>query len=166
MLEDMKSLLALRFGDRWLNSSNNQNGFAADLTIPEKERMRISRKYGLLGRGMFISTETEIVAQYEVIKPVTTLFDLDAVFYAWWGSRASENIAYIQREIGDDEVIYHFITGTPTHGHSGRIILSGREVRNVIHKRWERRLKKLSELDTAAAAAALVLPAVDTSANG
>lgn len=161
MLDDMKSLLAQRYGDRWLNSSNNQNGFAADLTIPEKERMRISRKFGLLGRGMFISAETEIVAQYEVIKPVSTLFDLDAVFYAWWGSRASENIAYIQREIGDDEMIYHFITGTPTHGHSGRIILSGREVRNVIHKRWERRLKKLSEMDTAA----VPLPAVDTSAN-
>ena len=153
MLEDMKSMLAQRYGDRWLNSMNNQNGFAEDLTIPEKESVRISRKYGLLGRGMFVSTETEIVARYEVIKPVTNLFDLDAVFYAWWGSRASENIAYIQREIGDDEVIYHFITGTPTHGHSGRIILIGRQVRDVIQKRWERRLKKLSEMDSALARA-------------
>lgn len=151
MLDDMKSMLAQRYGDRWLNSMNNQNGFAEDLTIPEKESVRISRKYGLLGRGMFVSTETEIVARYEVIKPVANLFDLDAVFYAWWGSRASENIAYIQREIGDDEVIYHFITGTPTHGHSGRIILIGRQVRDVIQKRWERRLKKLSEMDDARA---------------
>ena len=160
MLDEMKSLLAQRYGDQWLNSVKNQNGFAADLTIPEKDSMRISRKFGLVGRGMFVSTETEIVARYEVIKPVTTLFDLDGVFYAWWGSRASENIAYVQREIGDDEVIYHFITGTPTHGHSGRIILIGREVRDVIHKRWERRLKKLSEMDNA-----LALQAADTSAN-
>ena len=151
MLDDMKSMLAQRYGELWLNSMNNQNAFAEDLTIPEKESVRISRKYGLLGRGMFVSTETEIVASYEVIKPVTTLFDLDAVFYAWWGSRASENIAYIQREIGDDEVIYHFITGTPTHGHSGRIVLIGRQVRDVIQKRWERRLKKLSEMDSALA---------------
>ena len=71
MLDDMKSLLALRYGDRWLNSINNQNGFAEDLTIPEKDSMRISRKYGLVGRGMFVSTETEIVARYEVIKPVS-----------------------------------------------------------------------------------------------
>jgi hypothetical protein len=156
MLDDMKSLLASRYGDRWLNSINNQNGFAEDLTIPEKDSMRISRKYGLVGRGMFVSTETEIVARYEVVKPVANLFDLDAVFYGWWGSRASENIAYIQREIGDDEVIYHFITGTPTHGHSGRIILIGREVRDVIHKRWERRIKKLSEMDRA-----MSIPAAD-----
>jgi len=160
MLDDMKSLLASRYGDRWLNSINNQNGFAEDLTIPEKDITRVSRKYGLVGRGMFVSTETEIVARYEVVKPVANLFDLDAVFYAWWGSRASENIAYIQREIGDDEVIYHFITGTPTHGHSGRIILIGRQVRDVIHKRWERRLKKLSEMDRA-----MALPSADTSTS-
>jgi hypothetical protein len=92
---------------------------------------------------MFISSETEVVARYEVIKSVKTLFDLDAVFYGWWGHRASENISFVQREIADDEVIYHFITGTPTHGHSGRIVLMGREVRGVIQKRWERRLKKL-----------------------
>ena len=160
MLDDMKSLLATRYGDRWLNSINNQNGFAEDLTISEKEITRISRKFGLVGRGMFVSTETEIVASYEVVKPVSNLFDLDAVFYAWWGSRASENIAYIQREIGDDEVIYHFITGSPTHGHSGRIILIGREVRAVIRKRWERRLKKLSEMDRA-----ISLPSADTSTS-
>ena len=156
MLDDIKSLLATRYGDRWLNSANNQNGFAKDLTIPEKESMRISRKFGLVGRGMFVSTDTEIIARYEVVKPVTTLFELDGVFYAWWGSRASENIAYVQREIGDDEVIYHFITGTPTHGHSGRIILVGRQVRDVIYKRWERRIKKLSETDRA-----LALPVAD-----
>jgi hypothetical protein len=160
MLDDMKSLLALRYGDRWLNSMNNQNGFAEDLTIPEKESVRISRKFGLVGRGMFISTETEIVARYEVVKPTANLFDLDAIFYAWWGSRASENITYIQREIADDEVIYHFITGTPTHGHSGRIILLGREVRDVIHKRWERRLKKMSDMDKERA-----LQTADKSAN-
>ena len=145
MLEDVKALLVERYGERWLNSVNNQNGIAEDLSIFEKDIMRISRKFGLVGRGMFLSEETEVVARYEVIKPVNTLFDLDALFYGWWGHRASENISFVQREIGDDEVIYHFITGTPTHGHSGRIILMGREVRNVIHKRWERRLKKLGE---------------------
>jgi len=143
MLEDIKAMLVERYSERWLNSINNQNGIAEDLSIFEKDIMRISRKFGLVGRGMFISNETEVVARYEVIKPVATLFDLDAVFYGWWGHRASENISFVEREIGDDEVIYHFITGTPTHGHSGRIILSGREVRNVIQKRWERRLKKL-----------------------
>ena len=143
MLEDIKALLAARYGERWFNSINNQNGMAEDLSIFEKDITRVSRKYGLVGRGMFISNETEIVARYEVIRPVNTLFDLDAVFYGWWGTRASENISFVEREIADDEVIYHFITGTPTHGHSGRIILMGREVRNVIHKRWERRLKKL-----------------------
>lgn len=144
MLDDIKSMLAATYGDRWLNSINNQNGMAEDLSILEKDITRISRKFGIVGRGMFISTETEVVARYEVVKSVGTLFDLDAIFYGWWGHRASENISFIQREVADDEVIYHFITGTPTHGHSGRIILMGREVRNVIHKRWERRLKKLS----------------------
>ena len=143
MLEDVKALLVERYGERWLNSVNNQNGIAEDLSIFEKDIMRISRKFGLVGRGMCLSEETEVVARYEVIKPVNTLFDLDALFYGWWGHRASENISFVQREIADDEVIYHFITGTPTHGHSGRIILIGREVRSVIHKRWERRLKKL-----------------------
>lgn len=143
MLEDFKALLQARYGDRWLNSVNNQNGMAEDLSIFEKDITRISRKFGLAGRGMYLSTETEVVARYEVIRPVNTLFDLDAIFYNWWGHRASENISYVQREIADDELIYHFVTGTPTHGHSGRIILMGREVRNVIHKRWERRIKKL-----------------------
>ena len=143
MLEDIKAMLIERYGERWLNSVNNQNGIAEDLSIFEKDIMRISRKFGLVGRGMFISSETEVVARYEVIKPVNTLFDLDAVFYGWWGHRASENISFVEREIGDDEIIYHFITGTPTHGHSGRIILMGREVRSVVQKRWERRLKKL-----------------------
>ncbi len=160
MLDDMKSMLAVRYGQRWLNSENNQNGFAVDLTIAEKDAMRISRKFGLVGRGMFVSTDTEIVARYEVVKPVSTLFDLDAVFYGWWGSRASENLTYIQREIGDDEIFYHFITGTPTHGHSGRIILIGRQVRDVIHKRWDRRMKKLTEADRV-----LALLPVDTSAG-
>ncbi len=143
MLEDIKTLLTARYGDRWLNSIGNQNGMAEDLTIFERDITRISRKFGLVGRGMFVSTEQEIVARYEVIKAVNTLFDLDSVFYCWWGHRASENICFIQREIGDDEVLYHFVTGTPTHGHSGRVILTGREVRGVIQKRWERRMKKL-----------------------
>jgi len=145
MLEEIKALLIERYGERWLNSINNQNGIAEDLSIFEKDIMRVSRKFGLVGRGMFISNETEVVARYEVIRSVNTLFDLDSVFYGWWGHRASENISFVQREIADDEVIYHFITGTPTHGHSGRIILMGREVRDVIQKRWERRLKKLGQ---------------------
>jgi hypothetical protein len=144
MLDEIKTMLVARYGDRWLNSINNQNGIAEDLSIFEKDITRISRKFGLAGRGMFISTETEVVARYEVVRPINSLFDLDALFYNWWGHRASENISYVQREIADDEVIYHFITGTPTHGHSGRIVLMGREVRAVIHKRWERRLKKLA----------------------
>ncbi|HZT40885.1 MAG TPA: hypothetical protein VFA07_01785 [Chthonomonadaceae bacterium] len=143
MLEDIKALLIARYGERWLNGVNNQNGLAEDLSILEKDITRVSRKFGLVGRGMFLSTESEVVARYEVIKPVSTLFDVDSVFYGWWGHRASENISFIQREIGDDEVIYHFITGSPTHGHSGRIILMGREVKNVIQKRWERRMKRL-----------------------
>lgn len=162
MLEDVKALLVARYGERWLNSVNNQNGIAEDLSIFEKDITRVSRKFGIVGRGMFLSTETEVVARYEVIKPVNTLFDLDATFYAWWGHRASENISYVQREIGDDEVIYHFVTGTPTHGHSGRIILMGREVRNVIHKRWERRLKKLGPPESAGPEQTLP---VDRSAN-
>jgi hypothetical protein len=144
MLDDIKALLVARYGERWLNSNNNQSGIAEDLSIFEKDITRISRKFGIAGRGMFLSTDTEVVAHYEVIRPVNTLFDLDAIFYNWWGHRASENISYVQREIADDELIYHFITGTPTHGHTGRIVLMGREVRNVIHKRWERRIKKLS----------------------
>ncbi|HEV2472454.1 MAG TPA: hypothetical protein VGS41_07310, partial [Chthonomonadales bacterium] len=111
----------------------------------EKDITRISRKFGLVGRGMFLTTETEVVARYEVVRAVSTLFDLDSLFYGWWGHRASENITYIQREIADDEIIYHFITGTPTHGHSGRIILIGHEVRNVIRKRWEGRIQKLTD---------------------
>ncbi len=162
MLEDIKTLLVERYGERWLNSVNNQNGIAEDLSIFEKDIMRISRKFGLAGRGMFISEETEVVARYEVIKPVSTLFDLDALFYGWWGHRASENISFVEREIGDDEIIYHFITGTPTHGHSGRIILMGREVRAVVQKRWERRLKKLGMPTPAQPEDALPL---DTSAN-
>ena len=143
MLDEMKALLRERYGDRWLNSHNNQNGFAEDLTIFEKDITRVSRKFGIVGRGMYVSEETEVVARYEVVRPVNTLFDLDAVFYNWWGHRASENISFVQREIGDDEIIYHFITGTPTHGHSGRVHLIGREGRTVLQKRWERRLKKL-----------------------
>jgi hypothetical protein len=162
MLDDIKAMLIDRYGERWLNSINNQNGMAEDLTIFEKDITRISRKFGLVGRGMFLSTENEVVARYEVILPVNTLFDLDAVFYSWWGHRASENICFTQREIADDEIIYHFVTGTPTHGHSGRIILIGREVRNVIHKRWERRLKTLGEpTDTVTEET----PSVDQSAN-
>ena len=144
MLDEIKALLTARYGERWLNSVNNQNGIAEDLSIFEKDMTRVSRKFGLAGRRMFLSTETEVVAKYEVVRPVASLFELDAIFYNWWGHRASENISYVQREIADDELIYHFVTGTPTHGHSGRIILIGREVRNVIHKRWERRIKKLS----------------------
>ena len=148
MLDDIKTLLTARYGDCWLNGVTNQNGIAEDLSIFEKDIMRVSRKFGIVGRGMHLSDETEVVASYEVIKGVDTLFELDAVFYAWWGSRASENISFVQREIADDEVIYHFVTGTPTHGHSGRIVFLGREVRNVIHKRWERRLKKLDAVNT------------------
>jgi hypothetical protein len=162
MLEEIKSLLTARYGERWLNSVNNQNGIAEDLSIFEKDVMRISRKFGLAGRGMCLSSETEVIARYEVVRPVTSLFDLDSIFYNWWGHRASENISYVQREIADDELIYHFVTGTPTHGHSGRIILMGREVRNVIHKRWERRIKKLEVPDPVAQGEA---QAADKSAN-
>lgn len=144
MLEDIKALFVERFGERWLNSANNQNGMAEDLSILEKDITRVSRKFGLLGRGMFLSAENELVIRYEVIVPLNTLFDIDAVFYRWWGHRASENISYVQREVADDEVIFHFLTGTPTHGHSGRIILMGREVSRVITRRWEKRLRKLA----------------------
>lgn len=142
MLDDVKTLLTARYGERWLNGANNQNGMAEDLSIFEKDITRVSRKFGLVGRGMCLSSDNEILACYEVIRACKTLFDLDSVFYGWWGHRASENISFVQREIADDEVIYHFVTGTPTHGHSGSITLMGREVRGVIHERWERRMKK------------------------
>jgi hypothetical protein len=145
MLDSVKFLLVERYGDRWLNSTPNQNGLAEDLSIFEKDIMRVSRKYSIVGRGMYIGDDNEIVARYEVARPLKSLFDLDSVFYAWWGSRASENISIVEREIADDEVIYHFITGTPTHGHSGRIIFLGREVRQIIHKRIERRIQKMNE---------------------
>ena len=146
MLDNVKSMMVDQFGERWLNSSNNQNGMAEDLSILEKDITRVSRKFGIVGRGMFLSTELEVVARYEVVTPVGSLFDIDAVFYRWWGHRASENISYVEREIADDEIIYHFVTGTPTHGHSGRIILMGTEVSRVIRKRWERRIKKLGPM--------------------
>lgn len=163
MLDDIKSMLVARYGDRWLNSINNQNGIAEDLSIFEKDLTRVSRKFGLVGRGMYISSETEVVARYEVIRTVKTLFDVDAVFYAWWGHRASENISFVQREIADDEVIYNFVTGTPTHGHSGRIILQGREIADVIQKRLDRRLKKLVEVAERVAGEPTT---ADKSANG
>jgi len=50
---------------------------------------------------MFISTETECRRALRSCQAVTTLFDLDAVFYGWWGHRASENNSYVQREIAD-----------------------------------------------------------------
>ena len=143
MLDDIKFMLTERYGPNWLNSVHNQNGIAEDLSIFEKDIMRISRKYGLAGRGMHLTDDAEVVARYEVVESVKTLFDLDALFYAWWGRRASENISFVQREIADDELIYHFITGTPTHGHSGRIIFMGREVRSVIHQRLDRRIRQL-----------------------
>lgn len=149
MLDNIKAMLLERYGDHWLNSVNNQNGMAEDLSILEKDITRVSRKFGLAGRGLFLSTETEVVVRYEVITPVNSLFDIDGLFYRWWGHRASENINFVQREVADDEVIYHFITGTPTHGHSGRIILMGREVSRVVQKRMDRRLQKLANAEQA-----------------
>lgn len=143
MLEAIKEMFVEQYGHRWLNSTGNQNGIAEDMSILEKDITRMSRRFGLVGRGMFISTETEVVARYEVVKTVETLFDIDAVFYAWWGHRASENISCIEREVADDEIIYHFLTGTPTHGHSGRIIFLGHEVAKVLLNRLDRRFKNL-----------------------
>jgi len=143
MLNDVIEMLVARYGDRWLNSTNNQNGIAQDLSVPEGDVTRISRKFGLVGRGLYISTETEVVATYEVIRQSGSLVELDALFYTWWGHRASENISFVQREIADDEVIYHFITGTPTHGHTGRIVLTGRIVQEVIRRRWDDRLNRI-----------------------
>lgn len=148
MLHDVKQMLIARYGDQWLNGINNQNGIAEDLSVLEGDITRTSRKFGLVGRGMYISAETEVVASYEVIRPSISLVELDAVFYTWWGHRASENISFIQREVADDEVIYHFITGTPTHGHSGRIVLMGRIVQDVIRRRWDDRLSKMRADET------------------
>ena len=67
----------------------------------------------------------------------------DALFYTWWGHRASENISFIQREIADDEVIYHFITGSPSHGHTGRIVFTGRVVHEVSRRRWDDRRNRI-----------------------
>src|SRR5580700_10835654 len=99
MLDDVKDMLVARYGDRWLNSVNNQNGIAQDLSVSEGDATRTSRKFGLVGRGMYLSSETEVVASYEVIRPSESLVDLDGLFYNWWGHRASENISFIQREV-------------------------------------------------------------------
>jgi hypothetical protein len=144
MLDEVKDMLAARFGQRWLNGVNNQNGIAQDLTVHEGDAIRTSRKFGLVGSDLYISPETEVVATYEVVRSCSSLIELDAVFYTWWGHRASENISFIQREIADDELIYHFITGTPTHGHSGRIVLTGRIVHEVIRRRWDDRLNRMN----------------------
>jgi hypothetical protein len=148
MLDDVKQLLIARYGDRWLNGSSNQNGIAEDLSILEGDVTRTSRKFGIVGRGMYISSDVEVVASYEVIKPIGSLLEIDAVFYNWWGHRASENISFIQREIADDEVIYHFVTGTPSHGHSGRIVFIGHRIQDVIRRRWDERLEKLKTMET------------------
>ncbi len=143
MLQDVKQLLIERYGERWLNGTNNQNGLADDLTISEGDVIRVNRKFGIVGRGMYLSEETEVVASYEIVRDVETLLDVDAIFYNWWGHRASENISFIQREIADDEIIYHFITGTPTHGHSGRIVIMGSRVRRITRMRLDDRFNKL-----------------------
>ena len=143
MLEDIKSLMIDRFGSQWLNSPHNQKGMAEDLTITERDAMRVSRTFGIVGQEVSLTPDNELIICYEVVKPMSSLFDLDSIFYSWWGQRASENLCVIQREIADDEVMYHFLTGTPTHGHSGRVVLIGHEVRKVIQKRWEQRLRKL-----------------------
>lgn len=148
MLEEVKSMLIARYGDRWLNNINNQNGIAEDLSIFEKDLTRVSRKFGIVGRGLFISSETEIIARYEVICVVKSLFEVDGLFYHWWGNRASENMSYVEREIGDDEIIYHFITGSPTHGHSGRIIFTGKKIKMLLQQRWQRRLEQLDLMET------------------
>ena len=145
MLHKIKAMMVAQYGERWLNSVENQNGMAEDLTILEQDKMRLSRKFGLESKEITLTRKREIVARYEVINQVQTLYEIDAIFYTWWGHRASENICCVEREIADDEVHYHFLTGTPSHGHSGCVILGGREVRKVISKRRERRIKQLDE---------------------
>ena len=145
MLNQIKAMMLAEYGDRWLNSVENQNGMAEDLTILEQDMTRLSRKFGIQTISIHLTKDREIVARYEVLDQVQTLYEIDAVFYSWWGNRASENISCVEREIADDDVIYHFLTGTPTHGHSGCVILTGREVRRVISRRRDRRLEQLSE---------------------
>ena len=145
MLNEIKAMMLAQYGERWLNSVENQNGMAEDLTILEQDKTRLSRKFGIEAISIHLSRDREIIARYEVVNQMSTLYEIDAVFYSWWGNRASENISCVEREIADDDVIYHFLTGTPTHGHSGCVILTGREVRKVISKRRERRIKQLEE---------------------
>ena len=145
MLHEIKAMMVAQYGERWLNSVENQNGMAEDLTILEHDKMRLSRKFGLESKEITLTRERDIVARYEVINQVQSLYEIDALFYTWWGHRASENICCVEREIADEEVHYHFLTGTPTHGHSGCVILCGREVRKVISKRRERRYKQLDD---------------------
>lgn len=148
MLTEMKTLLSENFGREWLNNIHNQNGLSEDLSILDKDITRVSRKYGLMSRGLELTEDVEIIARYEVIMPINSLFDIDSVFYSWWGCRAAENFSYIQREIADDEVIYHFITGSASHGHSGRIILTGSNVKQVLRSRLDRRLQSVPVANT------------------
>jgi len=163
MLDDLKRLMTSRYGQGWLNLLHNQTGMAEDLSIHEWDSVRTNRKFGISAKSVVVTNTGEIVATYEVSRSVSTLVDVDCIFYTWWGSRASENISCIQREVADDEIIYHFITGTPTHGHSGRVVMAGRHVKNVIRRRLDQRIRDLGTTSTQDQDDAT---AADASANG
>ena len=128
--ERFAAQLAADYGAEWSGAAGGHHGLASDLLA----RGHVD---GLDVVGCELDGQV-VICQVALARPLADLQELNARAYALLGLVA-EDLALVERTIGAETVEYAFIIGGDTHGHRGKLIVTGANLPAIL-RAYDRRL--------------------------
>ena len=118
MVDDVIETLRQRYGETWARDEDANIRFSVDAEHLLRE---------MDGAHLIGDAEMEngaVTLTLWVDQPIPDLMTADQIAYDVF-ARLSEEIFFTERRFEPKAVRYPFVTGSPTHGHVGALILAG-----------------------------------------
>jgi|SRR5579884_252484 len=118
MVDDIIQTLRKRYGEEWGRDEEENLLFSADA----EELLQQVPGAHLIGEPEI--SDDDVTLTVWVDFPLRDVLSADELAYEIF-ARFSEEIFYAERRFEQKGVRYRFVTGTPTHGHAGSLVLAG-----------------------------------------
>ena len=118
MIERVIALFCQQFGEEWTGNEEANLRFSLEV----EQILRTVEGAHLIGEPEI--EDGKITLNVWVDSPIEDLMGADQLAYDIFG-RISEEIFFAERRFDSKSVQYPFVTGSPRHGHTGSLVLSG-----------------------------------------
>lgn len=118
MFDDVIHALRARYGEDWASDEEANLRFS----VEAEHLIRDVRGAHLIGDPEL--AEGSVTLRVWVDHPIRDLMTADQLAYDIF-ARLSDEIFYTERQLESKGVRYPFVTGTPSHGHVGTLVLAG-----------------------------------------